>query len=657
MTTPDHPGSPHRWPVMAALVLVAAVAAVHGVGVNAPFHYDDKLEILINPAMQGLGHWRGLFDYNPFRFLLLCTLALQYNTTGIDTVPFHLVNLFIHALNAWLVYGIARRIIARAGPWKGGAPLEAWALAAALLFAVHPLLVEGVTYISGRSSSLATTAYLAAFLVLDGLLRELETHPGQRARWQAQSQRIGLAMAGLVASGLLGSVVFLWMERGRGMDMGTAQAGGSAVILLGTLAVGIAYWRWGRQPLPAGPSTRRLMIRWLALLLLFALGVMTKEIAATLPAGLWLWELCMGHRGRIRPALHSLRGLYLPLIAGPVGMLLFRVAYFGSLSGPDSIIRPPLVNLWTQAVVVWRYVGLWLWPADLTIFHHHPVSESPLAWPAWLALAGWIGVVALAVKIRHRRPALTLVLVWPLLALTPTSSLIPLKETMADHRAYLPAAMWCITPLLLASLVPALRRRRWLIPVLVALAAVPLGVRTVQYTRLWQSEQGLWEYAAQVQPEAAEIWYMLGDIDRSRLLLRDAEQSYRRCLELDPGYHAAANNIGLVYEEQGRPDKALEWYRKAQDIATEQGTCSSAATNNIGNALTQREAYLDARDAFTDSLVCDPNDYVAHVGMGTLYDQHFHNRDRAFHHYQRAVQIRPDHPGNAELVRRIEELH
>jgi len=642
--------------VAAVLVLAAAVAAAHGVGITAPFHYDDKLEILINPAMQGLGHWRGLFDYNPFRFLLLCTLTLQYNTTGIDTVPFHLVNLFIHGLNAWLVFGIARRIIARAGPWKGGAPLEATALSAALLFAVHPLLVEGVTYISGRSSSLATTVYLASFLVLDGLLRELEARPGLRRRWQALSDRVGLALASLVAVFVLGSVVFLWVLRGLGKDIGTAQAVGGGVVLLGVLAVGAALYRWGRRPLPEGPTIRWVALRWVVLLALFGVGVMTKEIAATLPAGLWLWELCLGHRGRVRPALASLRGLYLPLIAGPVGMLLFRLAYFGSVAGPDAIIRPPLDNLWTQAVVVWRYVGLWLWPADLTIFHHHPVSESPLGWPAWLALVGWLALVAVALLIRHRHPALTLVLLWPLLALLPSSSLIPLKETMADHRAYLPATMWCIAPVLLAGLVTPLRRSRIAIPLLLAVVAIPLGVRTVQYTRLWQSEQALWERAAQIQPEAAEVWYMLGDIHRSRLLLRDAEQHYQRCLELDPGYHAAANNIGLVYAEQGRPDKALEWFREARDLALEGGTCSTAACNNIGNALTRRSAFLDARAAYTDALVCNPDDYVAHVGMGTLYDQHLHNRDRAFHHYRRAVQIRPDHPGNAELVRRIEEL-
>ena len=72
----------------------------------------------------------------------LRTLVLNWS---IDSGPvgFHVVNIALHALNAVLLFFIGRRLFG-----------EKPALVAALLFALHPMQTEAVTYISGRSSSL-----------------------------------------------------------------------------------------------------------------------------------------------------------------------------------------------------------------------------------------------------------------------------------------------------------------------------------------------------------------------------------------------------------------------------------------------------------------------------------------------------------------------
>jgi len=86
-------------------------------------------------------------------------LKLSYTanwTSGLGLIGFHLFNLACHAINTLLVYALFRR-------WPGAAGNGA-ALVAALLFALHPVQTEAVTYISGRSVSLMATLYLAAFL-------------------------------------------------------------------------------------------------------------------------------------------------------------------------------------------------------------------------------------------------------------------------------------------------------------------------------------------------------------------------------------------------------------------------------------------------------------------------------------------------------------
>ena len=59
-----------------------------------------------------------------------------------------------------------------------------------------------------------------------------------------------------------------------------------------------------------------------------------------------------------------------------------------------------------EAVVLWRYVGLALWPADLSLFHHHPESATLMSWPAAAAVAGWIALVAVIAVGLRRWPGL-----------------------------------------------------------------------------------------------------------------------------------------------------------------------------------------------------------------------------------------------------------
>ncbi|MBI3782374.1 MAG: glycosyltransferase family 39 protein [Deltaproteobacteria bacterium] len=73
---------------------------------------------------------------------------------GVDALPYHLVNVVLHGLNALLVWQLARRVIGR--------PLEA--LLAALLFAAHPTMTEAVAWVSGRTELICAAFYLAALL-------------------------------------------------------------------------------------------------------------------------------------------------------------------------------------------------------------------------------------------------------------------------------------------------------------------------------------------------------------------------------------------------------------------------------------------------------------------------------------------------------------
>ncbi len=642
-------------PLLALLALAVAVAAAHGVGVTAPFHYDDKPEILLNPCMQGLGHWREVWDYNAFRFLLLSTFSLQYNTTGTTTWPFHLVNLVVHLANAGLVTALASRMLAPVGGRERGrtATVGLAALAAGLLFAVHPLLVEGVVYISGRSSSLATTFYLAALLVFDGILRQEAGAADGGERFRTVSRRVSLLLTIGLGVALAGGLTWALLTR---FEIWPGRAGylGLTTSIVAGMAAGPLVRRLLSVPLPAGPPAGPLLTRWAVVAALYVSGSMVKEIVVTLPAALVLWELCFRHRGEVRPTLRALGGLHLPLLTGPAAMLILRYVRFGAVLSPD-MERPIGINLVTEAEVVWRYVGLLVWPVGQSIFHDHPLSEGALTMPTALAIVGWVVVLAAALATLRRWPTVAFVVLFSAVALSPTSSALPLKETMAEHRVYLPSMAWCVLPAWIGLRLPAGTVRRTATAVF-AVALVLLALQTNAYTRLWNDEEALWLQAVEQNPDAAEAWYMLGDIARSERRLDEAEQRYRRCLEANPSYAEAASNLGLVYAERGDIKRAYRHFRDARRRAEQAGVCSTSALNNIARVLIRRQDYLGAANHFELALNCDPTSFPAHVGLGQLFEGPLQNRDRALDHYRTAVRLYPTHPLADELTRAIEEL-
>src|SRR6266850_2214634 len=136
--------------LLAAVALVAYLPSLLG-----PFHFDDYNVIVHYPTVQS---WSTFFDRasGGVRALLKASYVLNW-TISPDAFGFHLVNIALHAANTVLLYFIGRRLIPD--------NVRNYSLLPALLFALHPMQTEAVTYISGRSSSLMATFYLSALLL------------------------------------------------------------------------------------------------------------------------------------------------------------------------------------------------------------------------------------------------------------------------------------------------------------------------------------------------------------------------------------------------------------------------------------------------------------------------------------------------------------
>src|SRR5215212_4187850 len=150
----------HSPPLRLVPLLVAAatfVAFLPTLG-NEFVSWDDDANFVDNPYYRGLG-WAQLrwmwttFHMGHYVPLSWMTLGLDYLLWGMNPVGYHLTNLLLHTVNAVLLYFVARRVLRLAGvagPSTSGLAVSLPPAVAALLFAVHPLRVESVAWVTER---------------------------------------------------------------------------------------------------------------------------------------------------------------------------------------------------------------------------------------------------------------------------------------------------------------------------------------------------------------------------------------------------------------------------------------------------------------------------------------------------------------------------
>ena len=138
-------------PFLPLIILCGATLTIYLGAFRGDFHYDDSITILENPHLEQWRTFVGHLDHM-VRPVLSATFLLDRSVYGANPAGYHLLNLLLHLGSGLFVYLILTRAMAEE-PWH--VPL--WT---ALLFLIHPMATETVTYISGRASGLMAFFYL-----------------------------------------------------------------------------------------------------------------------------------------------------------------------------------------------------------------------------------------------------------------------------------------------------------------------------------------------------------------------------------------------------------------------------------------------------------------------------------------------------------------
>ena len=517
-------------PIAAAIVVLTAAVYYNSLG--GPFLFDDEPSIIDNPTIRDLGAIgtvlsppRGGFTVSG-RPVVNLFLAINFAMSGMQVRGYHLMNLAIHLLAGLTLFGIVRRTLLL--PSMRGAMLSSseasranvepmapyLAGATALLWMVHPLQTESVTYIIQRAESLVGLFY---FLTLYCTIRASESRP------------------------------VLWS--------------------------------------PAAVAA-------------CAMGMASKEVMATAPLIVLLYDRTfLG--GSFLGALRKRWGLYVGLAAcwGLQAYLMFSTGTRGGTVGFGAGEVPDWRSYGlTQFGAILHYLRLAFWPDALCLDYGSWVQTT-----LWEILPGAIVVAAIAAATiwglcRGRKWGF--LGAWFLVILAPTSSIIPIRDTVFEHRMYLslaavtsavvlgtfllcrklfsgamlPSSEACRATLERPGHAPADASKAplapwispWAAPCLaLAVVATALGIRTAQRNLDYRSSLAMWQNAVEQYPFNARTHLKLGVdlVDQGDYDLAIAE--YRQAIRLDPRVPQAHNNLGAALMARGSIPEAIQELQSA----------------------------------------------------------------------------------------------
>jgi hypothetical protein len=155
-----------RFTIAAFFLILVSVLIAYSNTFNASFHFDDTPAIVDNYSIKHMNFDSIVNTLKANRGVVMFSLMINYALGGLNVVGYHVFNILVHALNSMFVYLLILWTLSLPLLMgKYGSRSRRMALFGALLFAVHPVQTESVTYIITRTELLATFFYLSSFLL------------------------------------------------------------------------------------------------------------------------------------------------------------------------------------------------------------------------------------------------------------------------------------------------------------------------------------------------------------------------------------------------------------------------------------------------------------------------------------------------------------
>jgi tetratricopeptide (TPR) repeat protein len=582
------------WPLV-VLLLLATLPYIGILRNDFAYIYDDQAQIIDNPYVHSFGHLRETLTTtvwshkgvqgatNYYRPIMTLGFLLCYQVFGPLAYGFHLASLLLHAAVVAMVFLLAEGIFRDRGP----------ALGAAGLFALHPIHVESVAWISAVTDLEVT---LFSVLTFWCFLQLGEQRGARRLSTQA-AMAVSFLLALLSKEQALTlailAVIYEHFYRGDRAETTWVQKvgryGALWLLLIGYILVRIHVLGSFAHPMGMYPLT--------TLQTLFSALALFGQYFFKL-----LWPAHLSAFYVFHPSAHLFQT---PVLEGIAALVLCGVV-FGTL-WKDA--RPASFG------IVWLLVTLapvlnarWMGPYVLADRYFYLPSVG------FCLVAGWAGA-ALGRVAWRRRGAWR----WAVVA-----------------GASLVAAL-CV--LRIITRIPDWRDDVTLVSR--ALAAEPdeFILHDALGDAYWiRGKEALaeheWKEALRINPTFVRPVNALGALCGKQRRYGEAVTYLQRAILLTPNDATAHLNLGAVYAEMGFPDRAEDQFRTAVSLAP----LNFSAHNVLGKLYFDSGRLNEAEEQFRQSLACEPN-LAAYDHLGYIYAQRG-DRDRAEKAFKAALALK-----------------
>ncbi len=489
------------------LLIGIATFSVYLNAVGNEFVFDDHLMITNRPVIQSLSNLSYILkDYRPFRGLIQ---MLEFQCFGLNPVGYHLVNISLHIFTSLTVFAVIKRLTGQLG----------LGFLTAIIFALHPIQTDAVTYISGLRDVLAGFFYLLGFWLFLIYRR-------------TEKVKFLLMALGAYGLGVLSKEVAITLV---------------AMFLLYDVFSNLSAWT------EAGMEKRgnlyRAVVQTFVRYRYFYLSVTALGFAVA-----YYYIVLMHASGRIFGTRIGWWGgsvLLNYLTASKVMMYYLKQLLFPIHLSED-------------------YMGIGI------------VAKSPFQASAILSFIGVCVYLFLAVRLYVQRSFIGFALFWFFIGLTPVLQFIPHHELMSEHYLYIPSVGFAFfLALTINDLYKRCysETARKLMYCGAALVLILYAARTIVRNRDWSNDLSLVTKHLTLFPNAPRANLELGYLYLRMNLLEAAEETLKRSLAQSPDYPLALNDMGVLYSRLLDYGTAIFYFNAANQKAP---PFNPQAVSNLG---------------------------------------------------------------------------
>lgn len=501
----------YKFHIIIIIFFISLLFVLYYPSINAPFVFDDYGIIVNNNKIRNLDNflkWNIIFSSRP---LVDLSFALNYYFGQLNTFGYHLINIIIHIINGILVYFLSQKIfyytfninpINQGNTKKNNSHINILHLSfiTALIFLIHPLQTQAVSYVVQRYTSMAAFFYLLSIFIFI-IIREkqlsdnLHTFINFNKYFFLYILLIFLAFAGFLSKQNVASLPFM-------------------ILFVEFIFFDRDWKSWKRK------------LTWIIPLLLIICCLI----------------------------------IYIGLYKGQAvdfGQLLEDI----SLKARETEKVGRIDYLITQFSVLVKYIRMFMAPYGLNLDHLYGTTRDLFNIRTMASIFFLLALFLIAIYSYKKRPVVCFGIVWFFITISVESSIFPINDALVEHRMYLPSFGFCI---ITSWLIHSLLKKFIYIKIFVVISIIiGISLATYQRNQVWSDPVLLWSDSVKKNPNNYRAFNNLGEVYLDRKMYDKAEELLKRSISLKEIVPLTHLNLGLAYAHQDKFEKAKKQFQTA----------------------------------------------------------------------------------------------